>query len=458
MTMKKSLLLVALFCTCASGQELQLPPRATYTLDNHLTVMLMEYRRVPVVYFRLVVRGGSAEDPDGLEGLASVACTLMREGTATRTSDDIARAIDDIGGSLSVEAGLDYCVAKEEILKNDVDSGLALLSDVVLHPTFPKEELERERKQYLANLESLKEDPEALASLAFTKNVYGLHPYGKQTVGTRASLQLLDREQLLSFYRRVFIPNGSVLAVVGDFDPAEMLAKIKQRFGGWQQGESVSHRLPAPALLHGRKVVVVDKEDATQTQIIVGNIGIDFTSPDAFPVKVANTVLGGGFTSRLINSLRVKRSLTYGVWSSFSAHVSGGIYAISTFTKNSSLSEMLDALFDELQLFRDKGATREELNKAQNFIMGDFARGLQTPEALASGLTDIELYRLPHDYLEKYIPNVKSVSLADVNRVVQKYFLIDDALIVLVTPAQQTRAVAGKYGPVAVVGLDDAIR
>jgi len=455
--MKKILLLATLLSTSVFSQGVQLPPRSRHTLENGLTVILMEHRRVPVVYFRLVARGGSADDPEGFEGLAGVTCALMREGTTTHTSTEIAQAIDNIGGSLSVEAGLEYCVGKEEILKKDIDTGLSLLSDVVLRATFPQEELERQRKQFLANLESLKEYPEGLASITFSKNVYPNHPYGKQSFGTRASLESMDRDHVREFYQRVFVPDGSVLAVVGDFDSPELLAKIQQAFGQWEKSEKFNGAPPAPEKLLGRKVVIVDKPDATQTQIVCGNIGIDFKHPDFFPVRVANTIFGGGFTSRLINSLRVKQSLTYDASSSFSAHLSGGMYTISTFTKNETVGEMMDSLLEELRLYRDKGATAEEWKKAQNYITGNFARGLQTPEALALRLTDIEFYGLPRDYIEKYIQNVKSVSLADVNRAAQKYFLLDDLLIVLVTPARQMRAVAEKYGPVTVVELKDAI-
>jgi predicted Zn-dependent peptidase len=456
-TMKKILILATLLSTSVFGQGVQLPPRSRHTLENGLTVILMEYRRVPVVYFRLVARGGSADDPEGFEGLASVACALMREGTTTHTSTEIAQAIDNIGGLLSVEAGLEYCVVKEEILKKDIDTGLSILSEVVLHATFPPEELERQRKLYLSNLESLKEYPERLASVSFSRNLYPNHPYGKQSFGTRASLESMDRDHVIEFYRRVFVPDSSVLAVVGDFNSTELLAKIEQAFGQWEKGEKVGGALPPPEKLLGRKVVIVDKPDATQTQIVCGNIGINIKHPDFFSVKVANTIFGGGFTSRLINSLRVKQSLTYDASSTFSAHLSGGTYMISTFTKNETVGEMMDGLLEELKLFRDRGATVEEWKKAQSYITGNFARGLQTPEALASRITDIEFYGLPHDYIEKYIQNVKSVSLADVNRSAQTHFSLEDLLIVLVTPAQQMRGVAEKYGPVTVVELKDAI-
>ena len=442
----------------ALGQQVHVPPTTRQTLDNGLTVILMEYRKVPVVYFRLVARGGSAQDPAGLEGVASLMTTLMREGTITRSSTEISNAIDFIGGSLSVGAGLEYSAANSEVLAKDVDTGLDLFSDVILHPSFPDEEIERQRKQSLASLDAVKENPRSIASITFSKNVYGGHPYGHQTSGTRSSLEMLTKRDLLEFYRKVFVPDNSILVVVGDFKVAEMLDKIRAAFGSWTAGGKVDLTLPPPAKLQGRRVVLVDKPDATQTQIRLGNIGVDIKNPDYFAISVANTVFGGGFTSRLNDELRVKRSLTYGVGSGFPANLAGGTYSISTFTKNETVKEIIDAILIELKKFREKGATQDEWKKAQNYMAGNFARSLQTPEALASRMTDIELYGFPKDYLETYIKKIKGVSLSDVQRAARTYFLLDDLLMVFVAPAQHIVPVVEPYGPVSVVDLKDAVQ
>jgi len=452
------LFILLLIGGAAFGQRVQTPPTTRYTLDNGLTVILMEYRKVPVVCLRLVARGGSAQDPEGLEGVASLTTTLMREGTVTRTSAEIADAIDFIGGSLSVGAGLEYCAANAEVLAKDLDTGLNLLADVVLHPSFPDEEIERQRKQYLASLDAVKENPGTIASITFRKNLYGEHPYGRQAFGTRRSLDRMTKQDILDFYTKTFSPNNATLVVVGDFKGAEMLEKVRAAFGSWAAAGKVDLTLPPPSMVQGRKVVLVDKADATQTQIRVGNTGVDIKHPDYIAITVANTIFGGGFTSRLNDELRIKRSLTYGAGSGFSANLAGGTYSISTFTKNETIKETVEVILEELKKFRDKGATREEWKKAHNYMAGEFARSLQTPEALAGRMTDIELYGFPKDHLETYIKRVNAVSLADVQRVAQKYFLVDDLLIVLVTPAQQTAPVVEPYGPVSVVDLKDAVQ
>ena len=449
---------IALLVSTSFAQKIQLPPVTRDTLDNGMTVILMEYKRVPLVFFRMVVRGGSVLDPSGLAGVAGVATSVMREGTETRGATDISDAIDFVGGSLSVAAGADYCAANAEVLKKDASTGLALFADVILHPTFPEEEIERERKQRLANLAALKEDPSSVASIVFKRDVYGTHPYGRQMFGTVASLNTITREDLIAFYNKVFVPNNATVVVVGDFVVPEMMEMIKSAFSEWKRGDVPSIDVQLPARLEGRKIVLVNKPDASQTQMVFGNIGIDIKNPDYLPIQVANTIFGGGFTSRLVDELRVKRSLTYGVYSGFSSSLYGGMYSIATFTKNSTINETIDVVLGQLKDYRAKDASVAELQKSENYIAGSFARSLQTPDALAARLTDIELYGFPRDYLETYIEKLKQVSLKDVRRVVEKYFLLDDLLMVFVAPAQETAPKVQKYGNVEKIELDDAIQ
>ncbi len=416
----------------------------------------MEYKKVPVVNLRLVVRGGSADDPDGLEGVASVSTSLMREGTTTRSATELAKAFDFLGGSLSTGAGLDYCAVNGEVLKKDIDTELELFADVVLNPVFPEEELEREQKQRLADLEALKEDPGSVADRVFTKTVYGSHAYGRKA--SKASLTSLTRDYLVEFYQQHFVPNNSILVVVGDFDSREMLSKVTSKFSAWKQGERNQHTLSLPQTLHGRTVLLVNKPDATQTQIRIGNIGIDVKNPDNFAIEVASGLFGGGFTSRLEDELRVKRSLTYGVGSGFSSNLFGGTYSISTFTKNETVGKTADVVLEELKKFRDQGARNDEVVKAQNYLAGGFARGLQRPEALAASITDIELYGYPSDYLSTYIQKLKAVTPGDVQRIAKQYFLLDDLLFVFVGPAREIIPLVQKYGSVNVMELNDAVQ
>lgn len=455
--MKRILVLLLLASLPAVAQTIRIPEVSRHRLDNGLTVLLMEAHNVPLVHYRMIVRGGAARDPEGLEGAAAVTASLLREGTETRDAGAIARAVDFIGGTLTVSAGLDYCAAVAEALAKDADTCLALFADVILHPTFPDDELARERKQRLAALEAIRENPGALASMVFTRTVYGGHPYGRQTNGTRASLDALRRRDLQEFYRSVFVPANAVLVVAGDFRSEEMLGKIGAAFGAWSGGAPDTLALPAPEAPQGRNVVIIDKPDATQTQIRMGGAGITIRHPDYFPVMVANTIFGSGFTSRLVEELRVKRSLTYGAGSSFSSALAGGIFSIGTFTRNETAGEAVDVVFGELKKFRDQGAGAEELRKARNYMAGNFARSLQTSGAIAARLTDIELYNFPADHLRRYVERIQGVGGGDVRRAAE-LFPHENLVLVLLGPADSLRTAAERYGPVTVLSMEEALR
>ncbi|HWP81790.1 MAG TPA: pitrilysin family protein [Bacteroidota bacterium] len=442
----------------ATGGKIQIPPFSKHVLDNGLTVVLMEYHRLPLVELQLTVRGGSSVDPDTLVGLASMTAGLLKKGTTARSATKIAEDIDFIGGTLNAGAGVDRFGVSSEFLKKDLDAGLTLFAEVVLSPTFPQEELDRERSQRLATIEQYKEEPSSVAGLYFARRVYGNHPYGNPAIGTAASLKKMTRDAVSRFYKETFLPNNAILVVVGDFHANEMLEKVKQVFGGWQKGTPRIASASAPTAMKGRKVVVVSKPDVTQTQIRIGNVGIDVRNPDWFAVQVANSILGNGFTSRLVEEIRVKRSLSYGARSAFPAYERGGMYLISTFTKNPTTRETIDVALEEVRKYREKGATKEELLKAQNYLAGDFARDLQAPENLASNLSEMIFYGFPNDHLETYVQRLKNVTLDDVKRVVQKYFLLDDVIIMVVTNPKETQDSLAGLGPIEVVPLEQAVQ
>jgi len=221
------------------------------------------------------------------------------------------------------------------------------------------------------------------------------------------------------------------------------------RMAAWGEAGSVT---TSTVVGEGKKHVLVNKADVTQTQIKVGIIGVDIRNPDYFPITIANTVFGGGFTSRLVEELRVKRSLTYGASSRFSRYMFGGVDSIDTFTKNKTITETINVVLEELKNFRERGPTKEEWQKAQNYIAGSFAWSLQTVDF------GYRAIRLSERLLESYIENIRAVQLADAQRVAHEYFLLDDLVLVLVTPAQETLPAIKQYGEVSILELRDAIQ
>jgi zinc protease len=440
-----------------NAQKIEIPHHKKEVLDNGLTVLLMEYHKLPLIELRMTTKGGTSYDPTGYDGLASLTAGLLRKGTTTRTATQISEEIDFIGGTLSASTGSDYFVVTSEVLKKDFDKGFSVFSDILLHPAFAQEEIERERSQRLATIEQYKENPGTVASIYFNKVVYGSHPYGRQSIGTVASLKKITGDDIEKFYKEVFLPNTSILTVVGDFDTKEMLAKVKSMFNSWVKETPKSVKIEKPVVFKGRKVFILNKSDATQTQVRIGNIGVERKNPDYFAITAANTILGGGFTSRLTEEIRVRRSLTYGVSSSFPSNLEGGTYLISTFTKNQTAREIIDVALNEVKKFRESGATQQELLKAQNYIAGGFSRGLQAPEALAAQISDVEFYQFPGDYLQTYIQKLKAVTSDDVKRIANKYLPYDDIIVVVLTPAKETRASLDSLGKVEEQEFQNAI-
>jgi zinc protease len=313
--MKRILLVLMILCTVtllAAGRpavkelKVNIPPSTKYTLENGLRIVLMEYHRLPLIEMQLTVGGGRSIEPDTLTGLAGMTADLLKLGTSTRTATLIAEQIDFIGGSLNVSTGNDQFTVSTEFLVKDIIAGFDLFSDVVLHPTFVQEEIDRECSQRIASLSQILEQPQGIAGVYFTKRLYGTHPYGKQGMGTKLGLNRITRDAVMAFYRTAFVPNNAILVVVGDFKSGEMLAKLKSVFSGWKSGPMPAIPTAAPAFHHGRQVVLVNKPDVTQTQIRIGNTGVDVKNPDRPAISIANAVLGGGFTSRLVDEIRVK--------------------------------------------------------------------------------------------------------------------------------------------------------
>ena len=416
----------------ATAQKLNLPPVTRTRLHNGIPVVLMEYRRAPTVTVLADVSGGTSVEPASKAGVAGMTARLLRKGTQTLSAAQMAEHIDFLGGTLEASADLDRLTAGVGVQSRDTAAGLDLLADMLRRPTFPAEELERSRKLLLAELESLPEDPATVARRVANETAYAGHPYGiKATTGT---VRAITREDVLAYYRRCFVPQRVQLVVVGDFQTAEMLAMLEKRFGDWPKGDSDLPVVPEVRDGH-RRVVLVDKPDATQAQVRWVRLALSRSSADYTAAQVANAILGGGFTSRLTDEIRVNRSLTYGIDSAFSTQVHGGTFNVATFTKVATARAMLDATDQVLREAATRGFTEAELKKVKGYMAGLFAIRVQTPEALAAQLSDVAFYHLPDDYLETYLARVQAVTLADVNRIARSWFDPAGLSVILVAPA-----------------------
>jgi zinc protease len=436
----------------ASG--IQLPPVTRVTLDNGLRVVVAETHELPLVEFYVMIGAGAAQDPAGKEGVASLTADALTRGAGTLSAEAFARTVESLGGALGAQAGTDATIVNGEFLIDDFASGLDLLRQVLREPTFNADEIRRGREAQLAALVAALEEPATVAERCFAAFLFGDHPYGRWIDGNRASVEGLTQGDVRAFFDRWYRPNNAILVVVGDVTADAALAQIRTAFGGWDRGpDAVPERAGPPAALTARRVLLVDQPDASQAQIRVGSIAMPRSAPDLLPAQVANTVLGGGFSSKLIEELRVKRSLTYGASSAFVGRLTGGDFRISTFSKNATAVETLALALEVEEAFRRGPVDAKALAKARTFLEGQFPLRLETPDALAARLAEIEFFGLPKDDLETYVARVAAVGQAEADAVSARHMPTADqvAIVVVGKAAEIKPGLEAKLGPLRVV-------
>ncbi|HZI95487.1 MAG TPA: pitrilysin family protein [Patescibacteria group bacterium] len=437
------------------GGGFKLPPSVGRTLGNGMRVYVMEYHELPLVDFEVIVGAGAAHDPPGREGLASLVADLLRKGTTTRSAQEIADAVDFVGGSLGASADQEGTRITAEFLTKDLDLGLDLLMDSLRNPAFASAEIERQKAETISELKASRENPGLLASRRFIEILYGGHPYGHPTPGWESTVAPITRDDVAGFYRDNYEPDGIIFIAVGDFKNEEMMAKLEARLTGWKGKTAPRKAVPAPAKLParaGRTIYLVDKPDATQSQIRIGGLGIRRVDPDYAALQVANTILGGGFTSRLVEEIRVNRGLSYGVSSRFYPMLQTGPFMINTFTKNPTTLETIKVALEVEQKFLKEGPTAEELDKARKYLKGAFAIGHQAPDAMADVLGEIAFYGLSKDYYDTWLDRIAAVTVDDVKRVTAK-FPAEGSILLVLGKAEEIRKDVETLGPVTVVPL-----
>lgn len=430
------------------------PVRAT--LPNGLKVVIVPTTRLPIVDYRLVARAGSVNDPAGREGVSRLTADLLTQGAGKRNAQQLAEDIEFVGGSLTASSGSEQMVVACEVLKKDQPLGLELFRDVIVNPTFAAEEFDRKKDETLGGIASDKSEPSVIAENAVTRWFWGDSPLGHPAVGYENSVKAITRDDVTGFHRRFITPERSVLVVVGDVQPAALMAQLKTAFAGWKSGgaaPAADPYGPAPAQ-KGRQVRIVNKPEATQTQIRMVCPSVPRNHPDWYAIQVANTICGDGFTSRLVNSIRVEQGLTYSISSRFAAYRNAGQFRIGTFTRNEQLRKCVDATLAEVQKLVDEGPTQAEYEKARNFLKGQFPLGLQSPDDLAGELANVEFFGLPQDFIAGYPAKVTAVTMDDVKRVLKSYFCTGDLKILVVTNGEMAKKALDGLGQIEVVEID----
>lgn len=438
--------------------SLQLPPIQRFTLSNGLRVVMMEKHQVPLVQINLLVGAGTAWDPDGKRGLASMTAAMMEEGAGDRDALAFADAVDFLGANISVSAGMHTTTVALFTPLSKLDSALALFGDVVLRPRFPAEELERKRLERLTALQQWHDEPRVIASNLFNKILFGMqHPYGPPAMGDEQSIRSFTVDDLRNFYTTFFLPNNSTLIVVGDVNQAMLLPKLERLFAGWTGGTVTTKSWPSASQVESRKIYLVDKPDAPQSVIRIGRIGVARTTEDYYAITVMNTILGASFTSRLNSNLREQHGYSYGAGSRFNFMPIPGAFMAFSDVHAEVTDKALNEFMKELRAITT--VTDEELRRAKSYVALSYPSEFQSVGAIAAALAEVVIYNLPDDYFNTYTPRILAVTKEDVERVARKY--IDPERIAIVIVGDRKKIEKGvaalNLGPIEDLTIEDVL-
>ena len=412
--------------------KVSLPPIVTRQLPNGLKLMIVEQHELPLADFVLLVGSGSTADPANKPGIANLLSAMLREGTTTRKSLEIADQIAFLGIRLSPTSSWESSTLSLHTPTAQLDSALALFADVALHPSFPANEFERVRKTQLTELLQLRDQGAAIASIAFPAIIYGsAHPYGAPAQGTEASVKALTTGDLQSYYQANFRPNNATLIVVGDVMPAQVEQKINALFGSWQRADIPQINYSEPPKFGTTTIFLIDKPGAAQSSFRIGAVGVPRSTQDYFALTVMNTILGGSFSSRLNQNLRETRGYTYGAGSRFDMRRAAGPFLASAEIVTAKSDSALLEFMKELNGIRQP-VPPAELSRAKRYLQLQLPGNFETTQQIAAALVPVALYGLPLDYFNNYVQNIEGVTQADVARVAQQYINPGSLAVVIV--------------------------
>ncbi|MBX5482070.1 MAG: insulinase family protein [Myxococcaceae bacterium] len=432
----------------------QLPPFEEFDTSGGMRVVLARREPIPLVSVRLVVRAGSAVDPAGRHGLANFTARLLRRGTRSMSADAINDAVEFVGASLGAGATEDYSAVSMTLPARHLDAMLEVMGQLVREPSFPESEVETARRRVLAQLANDLDDPGLVADRALTRVLWGDHPYGHDVNGSHRDVSRFTRDEVIAFYRAHYGPKIALLVVVGAVDPSVARRAVERAFGDWRGGPSAPVELPGLHRAAGAgRVLLLDKPDQTQSQVRIGSMGLRRGAPGWIPATIMNTTLGGGFTSRLVNEIRVNRGLSYGAGSGFDGMLAGGSFSVSTFTKTESTGEIIEVALGEIARMKAKGPTARELETAKTYVAGLYPLRLETNESVAAAIAETRVYGLGDDWVTRYRERVRAVTLKDAREAAARLLPGNDPALVVVGNAAKVKKQVKRFGVVDVRSL-----
>ncbi len=430
------------------SNEFNFPTISENTLDNGLEVVVIEQPNMPIISLDIYFAGGSTAAPQDLPGLASMTGDLITRGTTSRSAQDIAGAIEQVGGAVGSGASSDSMSLGVFALIEDRDLAFELLGDMTLNANFPESEVERERAERVSSLEASLAEPGYVAGRAFGRLLYESHPYGNAV--TFESLEAISRDDILAFYESRRQPENAVLIIAGAITTEEGLQYAERHFADWA-GSAAPVEFPALPEAAGQRIFLVDRPGSTQANFILGNIGIQGASLDYFPARVMNHVLGGTFSSRLVQNIREEKGYTYSIGSGFSYPADTGRFVVSAAVRNDVIAPALEEVFYEIERIQSEPLTDEEINDARDGIVGEFVFGLETYQDFVEAVASYKIRGVELDRLNKWLSHIKAVTKDDVLDIANTYIHPEDFIVVVVGDANEIQAQLETLGEVTLL-------
>ena len=426
------------------------PAFAERTLSNGAKVVIVENHEQPVVSVNMYIKGaGSTADPAGKVGLADMAASLIDAGTATRTSKQIAETLEGMGAQESTGAGLDWANITITMLKSDVDGALDVVSDFLLHPSYPADEVETYRKRMLTSLQVALSQPAQLAQRQFEMAVFGKHPYGNQQ--TTTGLRAITRDDIVNFWQANYKPSNALIVVAGDVAPAEVVAQLEKHFAAWKGTAPPRQTFAAAPERNGREIILVNKPGAVQASYRIGQTIVPATNPDWPALTVAQAILGGSSSAWLYTNLRDAKGFTYGAYAQSSQRIDPGAWYMWGDVRNAVADSALDMFLALAQQLKDKPVSQQDLDIAKGRLTGSFPLSIETPTQVASQVATAMLLGQGTNHVQTWRQRLGAVTAADVQRVAQKYLHPENALIVISGDAQLLKPKLDRFGKITVV-------
>src|SRR5262245_3701709 len=431
--------------------KVTLPKAYETKLGNGLQVIVLENHKLPTFTMQMVILSGGLNSPADLPATAQYTATMLREGTKTRASKQIAEAIESLGATLSASSGLSSPISAVTAggLTENFDQIMELFADVILNPGFPAEDLNKLKSRAVAQLRLQRSQPGFLAVEMCSEVMDGAHPASRVSP-TEAQIQGLTPESLKQFHAAHYKPNNAIFAIVGDVKPAEIVAKLDKTFGAWQRGDVPQLDLPKVNEPGPSKVYLIDRPGSEQTNLILGNLAIERNDPDYYALDVMNQVLGGGASARLFLNLREDKGYTYGAYSGFTAAKYRGAFRATAEVQTGVTKASMDELIYEFKRIRDEKTPVDEFDRAKRTIVGSFALQLESPQSLLGNILTQKLNGLPADYWDTYPQKIASITQDDVQRVARRYLDLGKLQVVAVGDAKTIADALKQFGAVEV--------